>query len=129
MLHFTFLQEYNAQTFQSGPNQKQSTCERVLLWKTDGFVSCVTISQSLKFENSEKFSHYWYISLLNLNLHSNYGFEFINQNANWKPYCFKGGFDLETIDIDPCIKIMLVQSFGKVVIKMIDRGSRNGVFP
>ena len=116
MLQLTFLQEHKAQFFHLGLNQNPSTCEKNLLWKMGGFVSCVTI-QSPWSENSEKYHHYWYISIFKLKFLSNSRFEFINQNLNWKPYSCRGGFDWKSIDIDPCIEILIVQNFQKVVTK------------
>ena len=43
--------------------------------------------------------------------------DFFRQILNWKYYSRRGGFDWKTTDFDPCIKILIVQNFKKVVTK------------
>ena len=49
MLQLTFLREYKSEFFHLGLKGNHSTCKRLLFWKTDGFVSCVTIPIVQKF--------------------------------------------------------------------------------
>ena len=78
-------------------------------------MSCVTIP---KVQKIWKGHHYWYILFFKLNFYSKSRFEFINQNLNWKPFSCAGGFDWKAIDIDPWIKMLRVQNFHEVVIKI-----------
>ena len=95
-------------------SKKDSTCERVLLWKICGL--CLA-SQSLKSGISEKCLRYWQTSLFKLIFLRKYRFASTNQNLKWKPYSSRGEFNWETIDFDHCVKIMLVQNFQKVLSK------------
>ena len=126
MLQLTFLQEYSAKTFHSGLNQKLSTCKRLLLGKIGRFVSCVTIPRVRKFLKTSSFLIYL---LIQIDFFSNYRFESITQNLNWKLYSCRGWFNWKTLKNDPCIEIMLLQIFLKIVIKKIYVEYRNGVFP
>ena len=79
------------------------------------FVSCSTIPKCPKI--LKNCHHNWYISSFKLNFLSNSTLEFINQNLNLTPYSCKGGFDWKTIDMDQCIKVLVVQSFHEVFEK------------
>ena len=57
------------------------------------------------------------LSMFDLRFLYNYRPNFFEQNLNWRFYYFSGGFDLKTIEIDPRIKTLIVQSFQKVLIK------------
>ena len=59
----------------------------------------------------------WLLSIFNLIFLSNHWLNFFQQDITWKFYSCLSGFDWKTIDIDPCIEILMVQNFQKVVIK------------
>ena len=114
VLQPAFLPEYKAPTFHSGLNQERSTCKRVLVGHMGGFVS---FAQSLHLKKSGKSHCFRFISLFKLTFRSNYRFEIINRNLNWKPYFCRCKFHWEIINFDPCIKILIVQIFQKCVCK------------
>ena len=114
MLQLTFLQEYEAQFFHSSLNQKRSTCKRVLVWKIAGFVCCVTIPIVRKFWKMPWLLIYRVIQT-----------DFSQQLQVWvhqsksplKASLLFGGLDWKSMDIDLCIKILIVQNFQRVVTK------------
>ena len=91
-----------------------------------GFVFCVQSSWS---KNPEKFHEYWYFSLSRLTFLSNYRSEFNKQNINRKFYSRRGGIDSETIDVDPWIKILIVQNLQGINTKLIHLDYRKGASP
>ena len=74
-------------------------------------------SQSTSFEYSEKCHHSWYILLLKLTYLNNYRFDFIKQSLNGKPYSCRWRFVSNTIEIDLCIKILIVQNLQKTFFR------------
>ena len=89
--------------------------KKILFSKIGCLVSCVTIPTFRNlWENSLNFDTYCYSSWL----FSNYSFEFINHRFKWKPYSWRGGSNWITIIINPCIKILIVRNFQKIVVKI-----------
>ena len=59
------------------------------------------------------FFRFWLLSKLKLFLLYNYRLNFFQKGLKWNFYSRRRGFDLKTIDFDPCIKILIVQNFFK----------------
>ena len=95
--------------------ENHSTCKRVLLRKIGGFLSCVTIPRVRKIlKNAITFeiSHYSKSIIPAVTALSS-----VTISKKKSEYC-RGGFDSKTININPCIKILIVQKFQKVVTKI-----------
>ena len=68
-----------------------------------------------RIESSWQF--FWLLSFFNLIFLYNYRLVFFVKGLNWKLYSWRGRFDWKARDFDPCVKVLIIQNFQKVVIK------------
>ena len=108
------FQEYKAQFIRLGLKKNHYTCKKSSSWKSWWFCVLRHNPHSPKIlKNAINFdkSHY------SNNFVSNSRYEFIIQNLNSKPTPCRRRFDWTAIDSDHCIKILIVQTFQKIVTK------------
>ena len=111
-----FLRNYRFDFLQEGHNQKPYTKKKGFAWQFSQLVFFA--SKSGHSQKSNFFNDLCRYSISNFS--RTIGLFFFRQGINQRAQSIRGEFDGKTIDINPCLKILIVQKFQRIVIEIFN---------